>query len=283
MAAVSVREEIIGDARLFCGDCREVLPTLSDVNAVVTSPPYWQQRDYGGHVTDWNATVAVLAETAPMAQVLVNLGLLHRNGEVFEYWDVFKVTMKNAGWKLFGWYVWDKGGIPPSGDQAHRPLLTHEWVFHFNKLPQSINKWVPSKNSNRSVGLRDKDGSFKPIIKGRINEFKAPDTVLRIPAHNAAGGSASINHPAVFPVLLPEQLARSFSKPGETVLDPFMGSGTTGVACARLGRKFIGVEIEERYFSIACKRIEQAYRQADLFVPRVARKPAPEPSLFPGV
>ena len=65
--------------------------------------------------------------------------------------------------------------------------------------------------------------------------------------------------------------------------DPYMGIGTTGVACAMLGRKFIGVEIEERYFSIACKRIEQAYRQADLFVPRVARKPAPEPSLFPGV
>ena len=57
-----------------------------------------------------------------------------------------------------------------------------------------------------------------------------------------------------------------------TILDPFMGSGTTGVACARLGRKFIGIEIEPRYFDIACRRIEEASKQADLFI-----DPAPQP------
>ena len=59
----------------------------------------------------------------------------------------------------------------------------------------------------------------------------------------------------------------------QTILDPFMGSGTTGVACAKMGRKFIGIEIEERYFDIACKRIDEAYRQADLFIERPAEKP----------
>jgi len=58
----------------------------------------------------------------------------------------------------------------------------------------------------------------------------------------------------------------------ETVLDPFMGSGTTGVACAKLGRSFIGIELEPRYFDIACKRIEDAYKQADMFI-----EPAPAP------
>jgi len=62
------------------------------------------------------------------------------------------------------------------------------------------------------------------------------------------------------------------SLPGEFVLDPFMGSGTTGVACANLGRKFIGIEIEPKYFDIACKRIEDAYRQGDMFVERPAQK-----------
>lgn len=79
----------------------------------------------------------------------------------------------------------------------------------------------------------------------------------------------------------PEREAHPTQKPGAlmewclgfvsnatTILDPFMGSGTTGVACARLGRKFIGIEIEPRYFDIACRRIEEAYRQADLFVER---------------
>ena len=59
-----------------------------------------------------------------------------------------------------------------------------------------------------------------------------------------------------------------FTDPGETVLDPFMGSGTTGVACAKLGRKFIGIEIEPKYFDIACKRIEEAYSQGDFFIER---------------
>ena len=61
------------------------------------------------------------------------------------------------------------------------------------------------------------------------------------------------------------ELVSLFTNSGETVCDPFMGSGTTGVACAKLGRKFIGIEIDEGYFDIACKRIEQAYAQPSLF------------------
>jgi site-specific DNA-methyltransferase (adenine-specific) len=67
-------------------------------------------------------------------------------------------------------------------------------------------------------------------------------------------------------------LIEASSNPGETVLDPFMGSGTTGVVCAKKGRKFIGIEIDEKYFDIACRRIEEAHRQPDMFIHR-----APEP------
>ena len=62
------------------------------------------------------------------------------------------------------------------------------------------------------------------------------------------------------------ELVMLFTNQGDTVLDPFLGSGTTGVACAKLGRSFIGIEMEEKYFDIACKRIEQAYKQSDLFI-----------------
>ena len=69
-----------------------------------------------------------------------------------------------------------------------------------------------------------------------------------------------------------------FLPDANTILDPFMGSGTTGVACAKLGRRFIGIECEPRYFDIACRRIEQAYRQPDMLIPR---PPAPvQPSLL---
>lgn len=78
-------------------------------------------------------------------------------------------------------------------------------------------------------------------------------------------GRVNFGHPTEKPLeLISWALMQSRTK--GTVLDPFMGSGTTGVACAKMGRRFIGIEIEERYFKIACKRIEDAYRQADLFI-----------------
>ncbi len=73
-------------------------------------------------------------------------------------------------------------------------------------------------------------------------------------------------HPSPKPLRLMDWLVRELTDDTDTILDPFMGSGTTGVACAKLGRRFIGIEIEERYFQIACERIEQAYAQPDLFI-----------------
>ncbi len=73
-------------------------------------------------------------------------------------------------------------------------------------------------------------------------------------------------HPTAKPIEWMERLVNLSSLPGNSILDPFMGSGTTGVACAKLGRKFIGIEIEPKYFDIACKRIDEAYKQGDFFV-----------------
>ena len=90
-------------------------------------------------------------------------------------------------------------------------------------------------------------------------------------------------HPSPKPECVMTWLVSEIANSGATILDPFMGSGTTGVACARLGRRFIGIEIEPRYFDIACRRIEQAYRQADLFVAPPARVPVtPTADLFAG-
>lgn len=62
------------------------------------------------------------------------------------------------------------------------------------------------------------------------------------------------------------EILKDFTNSGETILDPFMGSGTTGVACVKLGRKFIGIELDEKYFDIACRRIEESYKQPDMFI-----------------
>jgi DNA modification methylase len=78
--------------------------------------------------------------------------------------------------------------------------------------------------------------------------------------------SANRNHPTEKPIALIEYLIQKVTDPNAVVLDPFMGSGTTGVACAKIDRKVIGIEIEPKYFDIACKRIEEAYRQPDMFI-----------------
>ena len=81
-------------------------------------------------------------------------------------------------------------------------------------------------------------------------------------------------HPTQKPIVVMEWALGEVSSPGQIVLDPYMGSGTTGVACAKTGRSFIGIEIDEGYFDIACERIRQAYRQADMFVAPAPVKPA---------
>lgn len=260
----------IGDATLYLGDCLEILPTLGKVDCVVTSPPYGQQRDYGAKISDWRALVSGAITATPAhetTQILVNLGLIHSNGEVVPYWQDLIDDMRTDGWRHFGWYVWDKGfGLP--GNWSGRLGPAHEFVFHFNKQSIEVTKWVKTKGYNHGgAGLRRPDGSLSGISSpDKIGQaFKVSDSVLRITPHQARGGLEN-QHPAIFPIELPNSLIRSFSTANDTILDPFMGSGTTGVACAKLGRKFIGVEIEEKYFDIACARIEEAYKQRDLFI-----------------
>jgi site-specific DNA-methyltransferase (adenine-specific) len=87
-------------------------------------------------------------------------------------------------------------------------------------------------------------------------------------------------HPSQKPIEVMEWCVRQLPADADTILDPFMGSGTTGVACAKLGRRFIGIEIEPKYFDIACRRIEETYRQADLFIEHAKRQKPESIDLF---
>jgi len=259
-------KQVIGDATLYLGDCLDILPTLGKVDAVVTSPPYMNQRDYGADIPDWRSLVGGglrKVNDSESCQMLINLGLIHREGRVVRYWDDMIEDMENNGWRLFGWYIWDKGdGLP--GNWNGRLAPSHEFIFHFNRTAIQPNKWVKSKGTwNLGTGLRNKDGSMSGITSpDKFNQgHKIQDSVIRLYARNAE----RIEHPATFPVHLPTELLMSYSAESSVVLDPFMGSGTTGVACMNLKRKFIGIEIEPKYFDIACERIENAQRQQNLF------------------
>lgn len=251
-----------GGITIYNGDSREIAPQLPPIDLVVTSPPYAEQRRYGlkGGEFRWEHVVPpALASVnlAPDGQMLVNLGLVHRDGEVVCYWDLLISTLRSVGHRLFGWYVWDQTfGLP--GDWNGRLAPAHEWVFHFNRAPRRPNKTIRCKPRNRLVGgsnLRAPHGdpsARRMSHTGRpYQTHKIPDSVIRVcreQSRNIGG------HPAPFPREFADSMVRAWDG---CVLDPFMGGGTTLLVAQRLGRRAIGIEINERYCEIAAKRLAQ--------------------------
>lgn len=260
--------------RVICDDATDpsVIARLMQgelATLLITSPPYGNQRDYtSGGISDWDGLMQGVFANIPMeqdAQVLVNLGLIHRDNEVIPYWDGWISWMRTQGWRRFAWYVWDQGpGMP--GDWAGRLAPSFEFVFHFNQQSRKPNKIVPCKWAGQethlradgsSTAMRAKDGSVNSwTAAGQpTQDTKIPDSVIRIMRHKARG--IEIQHPAVFPVALPEFLIESYSDAKDIVFDPFGGSGSTMVAAERSGRRSLSVEIAPVYCDVIIKRFEQ--------------------------
>lgn len=223
---------IIGDCVLYQGDCLEILPTLGKVGACVTDPPYeFEAEGAGIFRTNRHCMDAILAT-----------GLA----------DGFDHTLINA------------------------ELCDSAIVFcHNNDQLDRLIPWLSEQFGRFAVCMWHKDNPM-PVA----NKHYRPDSEIYVHAWKpdaypvgtladkarwfcAPVGKSEFGHPTVKPLPLMLKVVRNVN--AETILDPFMGSGTTGVACVRLGRKFIGIEVEPRYFDIACRRIEQAYAQGDMF------------------
>ena len=260
--------------RLICGDAADP-KVVSDLMAgdraalCFTSPPYGSQRDYTRSIADWNDLMQGVFARLPMAgdgQVLVNLGLIHRDNEVIPYWDGWLSWMRTQGWRRFAWYVWDQGpGMP--GDWNGRLAPSFEFIFHFNREARRPNKIVPCKHAGEDSHLRA-DGSSTAMRKkdGEVGgwshageptqDTRIPDSVIRIMRHKGKIGDG-IDHPAVFPVALPEHVMAAFSDPGDVVFEPFNGSGTSILAAERTGRRCRAVEIAPEYVDVAIRRFRQ--------------------------
>ena len=265
----------IGPHRLICGDATDptVVATLMQGDAArlcFTSPPYGNQRDYtSGGIVDWDGLMRGVFAKLPMAddgQVLVNLGLIHRDNEVIPYWDAWLGWMRSQGWRRFAWYVWDQGpGMP--GDWQGRLAPSFEFVFHFNRESRKPNKIVPCKHAGQeshlradgsSTAMRGKDGEVGGWTHKGLptQDTRIPDSVIRVMRHKGKIGQ-DIDHPAVFPVALPEFVIEAYSDAGDIVFEPFGGSGTTMLAAERTGRVCRSVEIAPEYVDVAIKRFQQ--------------------------
>jgi site-specific DNA-methyltransferase (adenine-specific) len=214
------RTEVIGDCTLLLGDCREILPTLGKVDAVVTDPPFGVGNfvqctgNIRGDAVTWN-------DAPPPEELFDMLKKVSKHRVIWgaNYFNCFEGR---------GGLVWVKNQPMPNFSQAE--MASVSWGNKVGLINLTWTNYVNSKESD---------------------------------------------HPCERPVRLYEWSIEQIPDNPQTILDPFMGSGTTLVACAKLGRKGIGIELEPKYFDIACKRVEQAYRQGDMFIP-APKKPVQE-------
>jgi len=190
----------LGKHRLCCGDATDAAAVAKlmqgeTATLMFTSPLYAQQRDYGAakeKVGDWDALMQGVFAAAPVtadAQLLVNLGLVHRDSEWQPYWEGWAEWMRNFGWRRFGWYVWDQGpGLP--GDWNGRLAPSYEFIFHFNRAPRKHHKTVPSKHAGETLGgggLRGADGTVNAKTGTGQRDPKPPHPGQRLSHHAAQG------------------------------------------------------------------------------------------------
>jgi site-specific DNA-methyltransferase (adenine-specific) len=240
---------------MYLGDCLEILPTLSGVDVVITSPPYNLREgmeDKGGfrvgHTgSKWSGTDFKNGYAA------------HSDDMPYPEYMEWQKAVLSACWNCLS----ETGAI----FYNHKPRVVKSVCRH----PLALNPGLPLRQVivwNRKSGFNFSASFYVPVhelvmVMAR-DSFRLRDKaasgvgdVWTIAPDNEAG-----EHPCAFPVELPRRILETTS--GRTVLDPFMGSGTAGVACIRAGREFIGIEKDPKYFASACDRIRRELQQHQL-------------------
>jgi len=225
--ATTMKQQI-GNATLYLGNCMEILPNLQEVTAIVTDPPYGEVNRKSGGLRNLDKGVADIVnfDEIELAKLFAKLSNSIYIWCGFSQISYYTETLKEIGFSN-RLCIWEKTNPSPMNGQ-------HLWL-------SSIEPCVFSRKN------------------GAVFNESCASPVWRLPTEPKE------YHPTAKPVRLMEILINASTNEADYVLDPFMGSGTTGVACINLKRKFIGIEQEPKYFDIACKRIEDAQRQKHLF------------------
>jgi site-specific DNA-methyltransferase (adenine-specific) len=241
----SIRVEQIGNATLYLGDCRDVLPQITSADALITDPPFGVGFKYASHDDRpdayedgygawlWRIIEAAEAILTPGAPVFI--------------WQASPNVRRFTEWFPRDWRLF----VAAKNFVQMRPTAM-QWSY------DPVIVWWKAGAKPWSDGTASRDfhiANTAPVVATPNNLEKA--------------------HPCPRPVDQMSHVVIQWCRPGGTVLDPFMGSGTTGVAAVSLGRSFVGIEKDAAYFDIARRRLEKANRQADLFA---SLPPAEDPA-----
>jgi DNA modification methylase len=256
---------------VLLGDCNDLIPTLEDgsVSLVLTSPPYADQRsghyegipaeEYPGFTVGWMA--AIRPKLAPDGSVLIVIRPHLRDGILSDYVLRTRLALRDAGWNECEELIWFKPDAPPLGSPK-RPRRTWESVLWFSPSAQPYCDLLACGRESEGLGFR---GSFRfgiggdsPIHdrqnSGRESGVARISDVIYAPI-GPNSREAGVDHPAMFPVALAEQLIRTYSQEGDFILDPFCGSGQTLMAAKGCGRRYLGMDREERYVKVSRERL----------------------------
>jgi len=253
------------------GDCLEKMKDIPDgsVDMVLTSPPYDNLRSYNGNNKLWNKTVwkNIIKE---LYRVVNDGGVVvwvvgdktingNETGTSFEQ----ALYFKSVGFNLNDTMIFEKQNPLPT-DKRYRYCDCFEYMFVFsknrNKTFNPLLEKTTTKRTYKSSWGRKNDKLISSVGKTRTTkDFKVKKNIFSyaISKGGATKNNNAFKHPAIFPEKLASDHIISWSNEGDTILDPFMGSGTTGVACVNLNRSFIGIEQDENYYNLGVNRINE--------------------------
>ncbi len=248
------------------GDCLTVLKDFQPetVDLTIFSPPYDRIRDYK---QDWAFDSSALGrhlfrvtKEGGICAVIIGDG----TRDFAKSLTTFRLAVDwcdTIGWRLFECCIYQRDGNPGAW-WSQRFRVDHEYILLFlkGKRPKTFHKeplMVTSKHAGKTYTGTDRltNGGFKEIAPKAVNPFKCRGTVWRYATSNTEGNRLKLRHPATYPDKLAEDLIVCFSEPGDLVLDPTVGSGTTCVMAARNRRRYVGIDISQDYCDIARQRL----------------------------
>lgn len=239
-----IEKVVIGDCTLYHADCMDVMPFIDKVDAVVTDPPFEKEA----HSSIRRTQKSITNKTVD----IINFEMINEDLRDF----ISKWSNKNSkGWNLFfcqceAVAAW-RDSIEKFDGKYKRACI---WVKP-DSSPQ-FNGQGPAQGYESIVCSWSGEGVSRWNGGGKRGVF----------THLTNTKDREGTHPTEKPIRLMNELVNLFTFKNDLILDPFMGSGTTGVACVKMGRKFIGIELDKQYFDISCGRIRDAYAQPDMFI-----------------